>query len=136
MVAAALNQQPNLFAGAVLQVPFVDVLASMSDTSQALTAQQYQEWGNPQQPEQRQVMQAYDPLSNLRAAPYPPTLVNVGWWDNRVPYWEGARYLARLSDVSQGAGPYLYQPIFRRVTPVIGVKRLKSRRVNMRSFSP
>lgn len=112
LVAAALNRQPDVFAGAVLQVPFVDVLASMSDTSQTLTAQQYQEWGNPTLPEQRQVMAAYDPVSNLRAVAYPPTLVNVGWWDNRVPYWEGARYLARLSDLSQGAGPYLLSTDF------------------------
>ncbi|MCV5373840.1 prolyl oligopeptidase family serine peptidase, partial [Escherichia coli] len=52
LVAGAVNQDPKLFSGVVLKVPFVDVVASMSDTSLPLTTQQYGEWGNPTKPEQ------------------------------------------------------------------------------------
>ena len=60
LVAGSINQAPDLFAGAVMKVPFVDVVASMSDTTLPLTEQQYGEWGNPTLPEQLKAMQAYD----------------------------------------------------------------------------
>lgn len=112
LVAGAINQAPDLFAGAVLKVPFVDVVASMSDTSLPLTAQQYGEWGNPTLTEQRSIMQAYDPILNIRKDAYPPMLVQVGLNDQRVPYWEGAKYLATISSVSESTGPYLLQTDF------------------------
>lgn len=112
LVAGAINQAPDLFAGAVLKVPFVDVVASMSDTSLPLTAQQYGEWGNPTLTEQRSIMQAYDPILNIRKDAYPPMLVQVGLNDQRVPYWEGAKYLATISSISESTGPYLLQTDF------------------------
>ncbi|ATA51558.1 S9 family peptidase [Vibrio anguillarum] len=108
LVAAAVNQNPALFAGVVLQVPFVDVLRSMStEDSSSLSVQQREEWGDPRQPLQRSAIEAYDPLLNIQAKPYPPTLVRVGWFDNRVPYWEGAKYIEKMSMMSTGIGPYL-----------------------------
>jgi oligopeptidase B len=112
LVAGAINQKPDLFAGAVLKVPFVDVVASMSDQSLPLTAQQYGEWGNPTIPEQRTIMQAYDPILNIYKDAYPPMLVQVGLNDQRVPYWEGAKYLAKISSTSESTGPYLLQTDF------------------------
>ncbi|USD35876.1 prolyl oligopeptidase family serine peptidase [Ferrimonas sp. SCSIO 43195] len=112
LVAAALNQDVNLFDAVVLQVPFVDVLASMSDSSLPLSSQQHQEWGNPAVPEQLEFIKAYDPISNLRPLPYPPMLVRVGLNDRRVPYWEGAKYLSRLEAISTGQGPYLLSTDF------------------------
>lgn len=112
LVAAAINRQPELFSGAVLKVPFVDVVNSMSDSRLPLTEQQYGEWGNPNNADQRQIMQRYDPYLNLRAAAYPPMLVQIGWHDQRVPYWEGAKYLTKLAELSTGSGPYLLQTDF------------------------
>lgn len=112
LVAGSINQAPDLFAGAVMKVPFVDVVASMSDTTLPLTAQQYGEWGNPTLPEQLKAMQAYDPILNIYKDAYPPMLVQVGLNDQRVPYWEGAKYLAQISSTSESAGPYLLQTDF------------------------
>ncbi|MGI9915807.1 prolyl oligopeptidase family serine peptidase [Vibrio owensii] len=112
LVAGSINQAPDLFAGAVMKVPFVDVVASMSDTKLPLTAQQYGEWGNPTLPEQLKAMQAYDPILNIHKDAYPPMLVQVGLNDQRVPYWEGAKYLAQISSTSESTGPYLLQTDF------------------------
>ncbi|MGC3834508.1 prolyl oligopeptidase family serine peptidase [Moritella viscosa] len=113
LVSASLNKCPDLFSGAVLQVPFVDVVASMSDTSLPLTAQQYDEWGNPHLTSQLLIMRAYDPIRNLKIQDYPPVLTRVGLQDRRVPYWEGAKYIAKLSQMSQSSGPYLLYTDFK-----------------------
>lgn len=112
LVAGALNQAPQLFSAVSLTVPFVDVVASMSDSTLPLTAQQFQEWGNPSIPEERAKMAQYDPILNLTSADYPATLVRVGWHDRRVPYWEGAKYLSQLEAISSGTGPYLLETDF------------------------
>ncbi|AVF93094.1 peptidase S9 [Vibrio diabolicus] len=112
LVAGAVNQDPKLFSGVVLKVPFVDVVASMSDTSLPLTTQQYGEWGNPTKSEQLALMKAYDPILNIHKDAYPPILVQVGLIDQRVPYWEGAKYLAKVSSLSELDGPYLLQTDF------------------------
>ncbi|PLX65406.1 MAG: peptidase S9 [Vibrio alginolyticus] len=112
LVAGAVNRDPKLFSGVVLKVPFVDVVASMSDTSLPLTTQQYGEWGNPTKSEQLALMKAYDPILNIHKDAYPPMLVQVGLIDQRVPYWEGAKYLAKVSELSEHTGPYLLQTDF------------------------
>lgn len=112
LVAAALNQAPDAFSGAVLKVPFVDVVNSMSDTALPLTAQQYGEWGNPNIAKELEVMKQYDPYLNLVPQGYPPVLVQIGLNDRRVPYWEGAKYYEKLKSVSSGKGPYLLSTQF------------------------
>lgn len=112
LVAGAVNRDPKLFSGVVLKVPFVDVVASMSDTLLPLTTQQYGEWGNPTKSEQLALMKAYDPILNIHKDAYPPMLVQVGLIDQRVPYWEGAKYLAKVSELSEHTGPYLLQTDF------------------------
>lgn len=107
LIAAAINQQPQLFKAAVLQVPFVDVLASMSDPSLPLTEQQYGEWGNPNDVQQRKVMQQYSPFDNITAQPYPALLVRSGLHDSRVPFWEAAKYMMRIQSYSTAKAPYL-----------------------------
>ncbi|AXN34562.1 prolyl oligopeptidase family serine peptidase [Vibrio coralliilyticus] len=107
LVAAAINLNPEYFSAASINVPFVDVVASMSDESLPLTAQQYQEWGNPNVPAQLSMMKKYDPVTNIGAKAYPPILARVGWHDSRVPYWEGAKYISLISEKSRQKGPYL-----------------------------
>lgn len=112
LVASAMNQDPGAFDAAILKVPFVDVLNSMSDEKLPLTAQQYGEWGNPNIPSERTVMQSYDPYFNLQRKAYPPTLIQIGLHDRRVPYWEGAKYFEKLRTLSTGKGPYLLSTHF------------------------
>lgn len=107
LVAAALNQQPTLFSGAVLQVPFVDLLGTMSDPALPLTRQEYREWGNPARAAEYQAMRRVSPYDNLHRAPYPPLLITTALHDSQVPYWEPVKWLARLREHSTGSGPYL-----------------------------
>ncbi|MNH57931.1 Protease 2 [compost metagenome] len=107
LVAAALNQAPTRFAGAVLQVPFVDLLGTMQDPELPLTRQEYGEWGNPAIPADYAAMRRLSPYDNLHSAPYPPLYVTTGLHDSQVPYWEPLKWLARLRAHSTGAGPYL-----------------------------
>ena len=107
LVAAALNQAPTRFAGALLQVPFVDLLGTMADPELPLTRQEYAEWGNPAIPADHAAMARLSPYDNLHPAPYPPLYVTAGLYDSQVPYWEPLKWLARLRAHSTGAGPYL-----------------------------
>lgn len=107
LVAAALNQQPTLFSGAVLQVPFVDLLGTMSDPALPLTRQEYREWGNPARTAEYQAMRRVSPYDNLHRAPYPPLLITTALHDSQVPYWEPVKWLARLREHSTRSGPYL-----------------------------
>ncbi|WP_348687184.1 prolyl oligopeptidase family serine peptidase [Aeromonas bestiarum] len=107
LVAAALNQAPTRFAGAVLQVPFVDLLGTMSDPELPLTRQEYAEWGNPAIPADYAAMRRLSPYDNLHTAPYPPVYVTAGLHDSQVPYWEPLKWVARLREHSTGTGPYL-----------------------------
>ncbi|USV56204.1 prolyl oligopeptidase family serine peptidase [Aeromonas encheleia] len=107
LVAAALNQAPTRFAGAVLLVPFVDLLGTMMDPELPLTRQEYAEWGNPARPADYAAMRRLGPYDNLHAAPYPPLYVTAGLYDSQVPYWEPLKWLARLREHSTGTGPYL-----------------------------
>ncbi|MGY3886539.1 prolyl oligopeptidase family serine peptidase [Aeromonas aquatica] len=107
LVAAALNQAPTRFAGAVLQVPFVDMLGTMMDPELPLTRQEYAEWGNPANAADYAAMRRLSPYDNLHAAPYPPLYVTAGLHDSQVPYWEPLKWIARLRAHSTGKGPYL-----------------------------
>jgi oligopeptidase B len=99
LMGAVLNLKPELFHAAVLDVPFVDVLSTMLDDTLPLTTSEYVEWGNPNVKEEYQWMRAYSPYDNLKPAPYPHVLVNCGLNDSQVPYWEGAKYAARLREL-------------------------------------
>jgi oligopeptidase B len=102
LMGAVLNQRPDLFQAALVVVPFVDVLNTMLDASLPLTTEEYVEWGNPNIREEYFWMRAYSPYDNLKRAHYPHVLVNTSFYDSQVPYWEGAKYLAKMRDLHQG----------------------------------
>ncbi|MCD8483560.1 MAG: prolyl oligopeptidase family serine peptidase [Verrucomicrobia bacterium] len=107
LVATVLNQNPGLCAGALAAVPFVDVLSSMMDPDLPLTTFEYEEWGDPNDAEDRAVIAAYSPVDNVRTQPYPAILITVGLQDPRVPYWEGLKWAERLRKANTGATPIL-----------------------------
>jgi oligopeptidase B len=107
LVAAALNRQPQAYCGALLEVPFVDVLSSMSDESLPLTQLEYQEWGDPRIAAERAAIAAWSPYDQLHAAAYPPLLVSAGLHDGQVAYWEPAKYVSRLRRLSTSGAPAL-----------------------------
>jgi oligopeptidase B len=96
LMGAVVNMRPDLFKAVVSKVPFVDVLNTMSDASLPLTAGEWEEWGNPADPEDYATIRRYDPYTNLSAQPYPAMLVKTAFHDSQVMYWEPAKYVARL----------------------------------------
>lgn len=113
LAGAVLNQRPDLFGAYVANVPFVDVLNTMLDASLPLTTGEYDEWGNPEA--SRAIFErirSYSPYDNVRAQDYPPMLILAGWNDNRVAYWEPAKWVARLRAVKTGSAPLLLSTAF------------------------
>ncbi|RKQ70883.1 oligopeptidase B [Litorimonas taeanensis] len=108
LVGAAINQAPDLFAGAIAAVPFVDVLNTMSDTSLPLTPPEWPEWGNPLEDEAAydQIL-SYSPYDQVIEQAYPATLITAGLTDPRVTYWEPAKWAAKLRDNQTGNAPIL-----------------------------
>lgn len=96
LVGAVLNQHPELMAAAIAEVPFLDVLNTMLDPSLPLTVIEYEEWGNPEEPEAFEIIRSYSPYDNLRRVDYPHILVTAGLNDPRVQYWEPAKWVAKL----------------------------------------
>lgn len=107
LMGAVTNQRPELFAGVIAGVPFVDVLTTMLDPSIPLTVIEYEEWGNPADPELYAAMRAYSPYDNLAPRAYPPLLATAGLHDPRVGYWEPAKYVARLRQLKTDANVVL-----------------------------
>jgi oligopeptidase B len=107
LVAAVLNRRPELFRAALLDMPFVDVLNTMSDASLPLTVGEYEEWGNPQLVDQYRNIKAYCPYTNVRAQRYPSILVKTSYNDSQVMYWEPAKYVAKLRALKTDANPLL-----------------------------
>lgn len=99
LVGAAVNLQPDLFAGAIAAVPFVDVINTMSDAELPLTPPEWPEWGNPiESAEDYQTMIEYSPYDQITETAYPHILATGGLTDPRVTYWEPTKYVARMRD--------------------------------------
>lgn len=97
LVGAAINMAPDLFAGAIAAVPFVDVLNTMSDAELPLTPPEWPEWGNPlESTEDYQTIESYSPYDQIQAMDYPHVLATGGLTDPRVTYWEPTKFVERL----------------------------------------
>ena len=107
LIGAVLNERPDLFACAVAQVPFVDALTTMLDDKLPLTVNEYEEWGNPKDPDFYRYMKSYSPYDNVHPAEYPAILATAGLNDPRVSYWEPAKWVAKLRKLNRGERPIL-----------------------------
>ncbi len=101
LVGAVVNLRPDLFRAVLAGVPFVDVYQTMQDPSIPLTVIEYEEWGNPADPEYADYIRSYSPVDNVKPGPYPHILATAGLNDRRVQYWEPARWVARIRDVKE-----------------------------------
>jgi oligopeptidase B len=107
LMGAVTNMRPDLFKAVVAQVPFVDVLNTMLDASLPLTTSEYIEWGNPNEKPAYDYMKKYSPYDNVHKANYPAMLVKVSLNDSQVPYWEGAKFVARIRELKTDHNPLL-----------------------------
>ena len=106
-MGAVVNLAPSRWAAVLSQVPFVDVLNTMSDATLPLTVGEYEEWGNPAIAAEYAWMRAYGPYTNLTAGPYPPMLVRTALNDSQVMYWEPAKYVARIRALRTNDAPLI-----------------------------
>lgn len=99
LMGAIVNMRPDLWRGVIAQVPFVDVITTMSDSTIPLTTNEYDEWGNPANKESYLYMKSYSPYDNIEKKAYPNLLVMTGLHDSQVQYFEPAKWVARLRDL-------------------------------------
>jgi len=99
LMGAVLNMKPDLFRAVVAQVPFVDVVTTMLDSSIPLTTAEYDEWGNPNIREYYDYMLSYSPYDQVKAQNYPAILVTTGLHDSQVQYFEPAKWVAKLREL-------------------------------------
>jgi oligopeptidase B len=107
LVGAIANMRPDLFRAIVADVPFVDVINTMLDASLPLTAQEWEQWGNPAVEAEYRYMLQYSPYDNVAAQAYPWMLVTTSFNDSQVMYWEPAKWVARLRATRTNTSPLL-----------------------------
>jgi oligopeptidase B len=112
LMGAVSNMRPDLFKAVISHVPFVDVLNTMLDASLPLTTSEYIEWGNPNEKPAFDYMKTYSPYDNVAKKDYPAMLVKVSVNDSQVPYWEGAKLVARLRTMKTDHNPLLLKVNF------------------------
>ena len=106
LMGAVVNMRPELWRAVVAEVPFVDVVSTMSDTTLPLTVTEWEEWGDPVHDEEAfRRMLAYSPYDNVVArGTYPAIYATAGLNDPRVGFWEPAKWVAKLRSVGAGGG--------------------------------
>jgi oligopeptidase B len=109
LMGAIANLAPNDYRGIVANVPFVDIVTTMLDESIPLTTNEFDEWGNPKDKVYYDYMMSYSPYDNVKAKSYPAMLLTSGLWDPQVPYWEAAKWVAKLRTVKTDSNPLLFK---------------------------
>ena len=107
LMGAIVNMEPKLYKGIISNVPFVDVITTMSDPSIPLTTGEYSEWGNPENKDEFEYIMQYSPYDNIDNHEYPSILVTAGLWDSQVQYYEPAKYVAKLRELNKSSNPIL-----------------------------
>jgi oligopeptidase B len=96
LVSAVANMRPELFRAVLARVPYTNVIAAMIDKDLPLTAIEWDQWGDPEIAEQYRSMRSYDPYEHVAAQAYPHIMATAGLNDLQVPYWDPAKWVARL----------------------------------------
>jgi oligopeptidase B len=109
LMGAIANLAPTTYRGIIANVPFVDIVTTMLDETIPLTTNEFDEWGNPKQKPYYDYMLSYSPYDNVKARDYPAMLVTSGLWDSQVPYWEAAKWVAKLRATKTDSKPLLFK---------------------------
>jgi oligopeptidase B len=109
LMGAITNMAPEDYRIVIAQVPFVDVVTTMLDSSIPLTTNEYDEWGNPSDPKYYDYMLSYSPYDNVEKKAYPALFVGTGLWDSQVQYYEPTKYVAKLRAMKTDANPLVFR---------------------------
>lgn len=108
LVGAAANMRPDLWSAVIGQAPFVDMLNTMSDATHPLVPLTRPVWGDPlASAAAYDYIASYSPYENVRTQPYPATLATTAVGDDRVGFWEPAKWIANLRRSSTSGKPML-----------------------------
>jgi oligopeptidase B len=105
LMGVVTNIRPDLFNAVVAEVPFVDVVNTMLDGSLPLAAQEWEQWGDPRNPEHYAYIRSYSPYDKVEAKEYPRLLVTTSLNDSQVMFWEPAKWVAKLRALKTDANP-------------------------------
>jgi oligopeptidase B len=103
--ATIANIRPDLYRAIVADVPFVDIITTLMAASIPLTAQEWQQWGDPHNAEQYAYMKSYSPYDNVARKAYPWMLVTTSLNDSQVGFWEPAKWVAKLRSMKTDTNP-------------------------------
>ena len=116
LAGAAYAMRPDLWAGAIAEVAFVDPLNTMEHfDSHPLGAGALPIWGDPRIPADHAAIQAWSPYEQLRAADFPALLATGAVADERVAFYEPLKFAARARSLSTG-----HRPIMVRIAMAAG----------------
>jgi oligopeptidase B len=96
LVSAVMNLRPDLFHAVIALVPFTNVITAMLKPDLPLTVIEYDQWGNPHDAAAFAYMESYSPYDRVEAKEYPHVYIRAGLNDLQVPYWDPAKWAARL----------------------------------------
>lgn len=102
LIGYLANNRPELYKGLIADVPFVDALTTMLDSSIPLTTAEYDEWGNPNEKVYYDYIKTYSPYDNVKEQMYPNILVTTALLDSQVQYWEPAKWVAKMRKKNTG----------------------------------
>jgi oligopeptidase B len=109
LMGAVANMAPEDYRVILAQVPFVDAVTTMLDTSIPLTTNEFDEWGNPAEKKYYDYMLSYSPYDNVAHKGYPAMMVTTGLWDSQVQYYEPTKYVAKLRAMKTDNNPLVFR---------------------------
>lgn len=107
LISAVINLRPDLFGAVVAHMPFTNVITTALSPDLPLVANEYEEWGHPDDPAAFDYMRSYSPYDNIRPQPYPHVLARAALNDQQVPYWDVAKWAVRLRAATTSGHPIL-----------------------------
>lgn len=109
LMGAITNMRPDLFRGVLAEVPWMDVITDMFDTSLPLTTLEYEDWGDPNNKAMYEYMLSWSPYDNVKKAKYPAIFATGGYNDTQVPYFSPAKWVAKVRENNLGTEPVLFR---------------------------
>ena len=99
LMGVVANQEPGMFLGIIMAVPFVDSLTTNLDHSLPLTVGEFDEFGNAKDKKDHfDYIYSYAPYNNIEKMDYPHMFITTSLSDNRVLFDEPAKFTAKLRE--------------------------------------
>jgi oligopeptidase B len=109
MLAAVINERPDLFKGVIAEVPWVDVVTDMQNEDLPLVTLEYAEWGNPSIKAEYDYMLSWSPYDQIKKHSYPSVLATGSLYDAQVPYYNPAKWVQKLREFNTNNNPILFK---------------------------